>query len=86
MDVSEEEMSDVFKSVAGVLHCGNVKFRDVLDQDKTTEVVGVLDEQAEAAEYAKRAAELLSVEADALVNAMSFRRIKARKGILKSLL
>lgn len=53
MDVSEEEMSQVFKAVAGVLNCGNVKFRDVLDVDKTTEVVGVLDEQAEAAEYAR---------------------------------
>lgn len=53
MDVSEEEMCQVFKAVAGVLNCGNVKFRDVLDVDKTTEVVGVLDEQAEAAEYAR---------------------------------
>lgn len=53
MDVSEAEMSQVFKAVAGVLNCGNVKFRDVLDNDKTTEVVGVLDEQAEAAEYAR---------------------------------
>lgn len=77
MDVSEAETSHVFKAVAGVLNCGNVKFRDVLDQDKTTEVVGVLDEHADAAEYARRAAELLCVEADALVNAMSFRRIKA---------
>lgn len=46
-------MSQVFKAVAGVLNCGNVIFRDVLDTDKTTEVVGVLDEQAEAAEYAR---------------------------------
>lgn len=76
MDVSEAEMSDVYRAVAGVLNCGNVKFRDVFDQDKTTEVVGVLDEQADAAEYARRAAELLCVDADALVNGMSFRRIK----------
>lgn len=53
MDVSDEDMSQVFKAVAGVLNCGNVKFRDVLDNDKTTEVVGVLDEQADAKEYAR---------------------------------
>lgn len=53
MDVSEEDMSQVFKAVAGVLNCGNVIFRDVLDTEKTTEVVGVLDEQAEAKEYAR---------------------------------
>lgn len=53
MDVSEAEMSQVYKAVAGVLNCGNVKFRDVLDNDKTTEVVGVLDEQADATEYAR---------------------------------
>ena len=53
MDVCEEDMSQVFKAVAGVLNCGNVIFRDVLDTDKTTEVVGVLDEQAEAKEYAR---------------------------------
>ncbi|CBJ27444.1 myosin-like protein [Ectocarpus siliculosus] len=77
MDVSDEDMSQVFKAVAGVLNCGNVKFRDVLDNDKTTEVVGVLDEQADAKEYARRAAELLGVDPVTLVNAMSFRRIKA---------
>lgn len=53
MDVSEAEMSQVFKAVAGVLNCGNVMFRDVHDSDKTTEVVGVLDEEADAAEYAR---------------------------------
>ncbi|CAN0157957.1 unnamed protein product, partial [Ectocarpus fasciculatus] len=53
MDVSDEDMSQVFKAVAGVLNCGNVMFRDVLDNDKTTEVVGVLDEQADAKEYAR---------------------------------
>lgn len=53
MDVSDEDMSQVFKAVAGVLNCGNVKFRDVLDNHKTTEVVGVLDEEAEAPEYAR---------------------------------
>lgn len=53
MDVTEAEMSQVFKAVAGVLNCGNVGFRDVLDVDKTTEVVGVLDEQVDAAEYAR---------------------------------
>lgn len=53
MDVSDEEMSQVYKAVAGVLNCGNVKFRDVLDNDKSTEVVGVLDEQADATEYAR---------------------------------
>ncbi|CAM9291263.1 unnamed protein product, partial [Scytosiphon promiscuus] len=77
MDVSDEDMSQVFKAVAGVLNCGNVKFRDVLDNDKTTEVVGVLDEQADAKEFARRAAELLGVDPVTLVNAMSFRRIKA---------
>ena len=53
MGVSDAEMSQVYKAVAGVLNCGNVKFRDVLDNDKTTEVVGVLDEQADATEYAR---------------------------------
>lgn len=53
MDVSEKEMSHVFKAVAGVLNCGNVMFRDVLDRDKSTEVVGVLDEQADSEEYAR---------------------------------
>lgn len=51
--MSDEDMSQVFKAVAGVLNCGNVMFRDVLDNDKTTEVVGVLDEQADAKEYAR---------------------------------
>lgn len=51
--MSDEEMSQVYKAVAGVLNCGNVKFRDVLDNDKTTEVVGVLDEHVNAAEFAK---------------------------------
>lgn len=53
MDVSDEDMSQVFKAVSGVLNCGNVKFRDVLDNHKTTEVVGVLDEEAHASEYAR---------------------------------
>ncbi|CAM9373494.1 unnamed protein product [Pylaiella littoralis] len=77
MDVSDEDMSQVFKAVSGVLNCGNVKFRDVLDNHKTTEVVGVLDEEAHASEYARRAAELLGVDPETLVNAMSFRRIQA---------
>ena len=53
MDVTEEEMVQVYKAVAGVLNCGNVEFRDVLDNDKTTEVVGVLDDHAESEEYSR---------------------------------
>lgn len=51
--MSEAEMSQVFESVAGVLNWGNVAFKDMLDREKTTEVVGVLDEEADAAEYAR---------------------------------
>ncbi|CAM9842321.1 unnamed protein product, partial [Phaeothamnion confervicola] len=75
MGVTPERAEDVFCTVAALLHMGNMNFEDVMNFEKGNDLVGELT--AEASQCAEVAARLLSVSQEALVNAMSFRRINA---------
>ncbi|KAG5178804.1 P-loop containing nucleoside triphosphate hydrolase protein [Tribonema minus] len=74
MGMSDEETDCIFSCVSGVLNCGNVDFDDA-HTSKSDELIG--EPRADTLQFAGIVAQLWSLEQEALLKAMSSRRIKA---------